>query len=196
MSATGRLSFKPRRPLRAAAAKATHLLWLLPLGWAAGLAWFAATLPAFKAVPPGMHVEGIVVLTGSPGRIRTGVDALKAGIGDRLLISGVNPELAGDVIRSALPADARLQACCIDLGRAARDTEGNAAEAVRWAQAHGFDSLAVVTSDWHMRRSLLEFDRLDHDLSIYPVPVQGEAGWPHLAKEYSKYLIARARAWL
>ncbi|MFQ5346885.1 MAG: YdcF family protein [Rhodothalassiaceae bacterium] len=161
--------------------------------WLAGLVWFVATEPDLPLLPADGRVDAVVVLTGSAGRIAAGLEVLKSGRARRMLVSGVDPELPLSALRPAIPADEDLFRCCIDLGRAARNTEGNAAEAVAWARAHGHRSLAVVTADWHMRRSLLEFARHPDAPRLYAIPVAGDAGLARLFLEYNKYLVAALR---
>lgn len=171
------------------------LLGVLAL-WAGGFLWFALALPRGAGLGEGAEVGGIVVFTGSPGRIDAGLAILAEGRGRRLLVSGVDPTLSTATIRAAIRADDRLFDCCIELGRAALDTEGNAAEAVAWARAGGFESLALVTSDWHVRRSMLEISRHDHRLVVHPVAVPSGARAGRLFLEYHKYLFAALRAFL
>lgn len=166
----------------------------LALLWLAGFGWFVVTLPvtpAWTSLPPQ---DAVVVLTGSRGRIAAGLAALEAGVADRMLISGADPALAPEVIESAILANAERAACCIELGQVALNTEGNAAEVIAWADTHGYHRIALITADWHMRRSLVEFRRHAHGLTLTPIPVRSEVGLPRLALEYSKYLIARLRA--
>lgn len=164
--------------------------------WLTGLLWFCLTIPVEQTLPDGENIDAIVVFTGSAGRIHAGLKALEAGVGERLLVSGVNPELAPALIRSTLPGDSRLVSCCIDLGRAARDTEGNAAEAVAWAQQRGYQTIMLVTADWHMRRSLVEMSRHKERPKLFAAPVKSDAPFSRLMIEYNKLLAAKGRALL
>src|SRR5664280_94201 len=51
------------------------------------------------------------------------------------------------------PLYSKFFTCCIDLDRSALNTFGNALETKRWAREHNFNSLIVVTSNWHMPRA-------------------------------------------
>ncbi|MDA8031137.1 MAG: YdcF family protein, partial [Alphaproteobacteria bacterium] len=62
-------------------------------------------------------------------------------------------------------------ACCITLGRSARDTRGNAAEADLWTRFHDIERVLLVTSDFHMHRALMEFSRRMPDVVFIPVSV-------------------------
>ena len=91
----------------------------------------------------------------------------------------------------------------IVLGHAADNTLGNARETAGWMQQEGYRSLRLVTSWYHMRRSLLEFERAMPDTRIIAEPVfaghEGEtwSGWFDVAlltvSEYDKYLATLVR---
>lgn len=156
------------------------------------------------ANPAPARADGIVVLTGTDQRIVEGARLLREGRAARMLVSGVNRRTSReDVHRISGLDDARF-ACCVDLGYEARDTAGNAEEARRWAQARGFRSLLVVTSNYHMPRSLLVFRIAMPGASFVPHPVPTKVmrptpWWLHvtttrvLLAEYLKFLPTAAR---
>jgi uncharacterized SAM-binding protein YcdF (DUF218 family) len=95
-------------------------------------------------------------------------------------------------------------ACCVDLGHAAVNTTGNAIETKRWVTDQGFRSVIVVTSNYHMPRTMAELRRSMPDVALVPFPVvtdkmRSEAWWssPPTAKllfsEYLKYIVAQVR---
>ncbi|HEY9056744.1 MAG TPA: YdcF family protein [Aurantimonas sp.] len=146
--------------------------------------------------------DGIVVLTGGALRIDQAIDLLKDGRGRRLLISGVNPGTSADTLARMTSTDLAWFECCVDIDRAALNTVGNAEIASRWAREHGFEDLILVTSDYHMPRSLREFERIDTLRSITPYAVQRDDLWPTnqlpnglgarvLVSEYIKLVAAR-----
>lgn len=145
------------------------------------------------------QADAVVVLTGGPGRVATAVTLLEAERGARLLISGVNPGSPVEDIAAAAGASEALFACCVDVGLEAADTVGNAAETARWAASRGYDSLIVVTSDYHMPRALLELQAAmpDTDLTAYAVPAP--APWSSASEarrwltEYFKYAAVFGR---
>ncbi|WP_170984222.1 YdcF family protein [Rhodoligotrophos defluvii] len=157
------------------------------------------------------RADGIVVLTGGAARISEALKLLHNGRAKRLLITGVNVATSREALRSQLDADKALFSCCVDLGREAVNTEGNAAEAAEWVREQNFASVILVTSNYHMPRSLIEFRRYLPDVTVIPYPVT--TGSPAtgsardmltdhtalrlVAIEYAKYLIALARmiAW-
>jgi uncharacterized SAM-binding protein YcdF (DUF218 family) len=129
--------------------------------WLYGLFAFVASLPD-HAEDPDHHTDAIVVPTGGSERLAEGVRLLIRGLAGKLFISGVNAQTRlVDLIASLPPGIEKpslaLVDCCIVLGHAADSTLGNAAETAAWMRAEGFHSLRLVTADYHMPRSLLEF---------------------------------------
>jgi uncharacterized SAM-binding protein YcdF (DUF218 family) len=117
---------------------------------------------------PVAHADGIVAMTGGAQRIGDAIDLLAQGYASRLLISGVNERTSREEIARFNPGQRRLFDCCVDLDYRARNTIGNAIETRRWAERNRFQSLIIVTSNYHMPRTLVE---LDHALpEIHKVP--------------------------
>jgi uncharacterized SAM-binding protein YcdF (DUF218 family) len=103
--------------------------------------------------------------------------------------------------KSGLPA--RLFECCVDVGYAAHDTTGNAYETKDWARGWRFAKLIIVTSSYHMPRSLTELGRAMPGVTLVPYPVvsqsfRNERWWMHagtarlLLSEYLKFLPSAA----
>ena len=92
------------------------------------------------------------------------------GVGKRLLISGVHPTTTKSDLKKLVHGGARFD-CCADLGFSAANTHGNAAEAAAWAKAHGFNSLVLVTANYHMPRAHAEFGAEMPDVRLEPYPV-------------------------
>jgi uncharacterized SAM-binding protein YcdF (DUF218 family) len=148
--------------------------------------------------------DGIVVLTGAASRIPDAIELLAAERGKRLLITGVHRATSASEIARLTPLYSKFFTCCIDLDRSALNTFGNALEARRWAREHNFNSLIVVTSNWHMPRAMAELSHQlpDATLIAYPVSsekVKNEPWWSSLETarflfaEYLKYLFALTR---
>jgi len=176
---------------------------LLFVLWLIGLIWFAAMLPHQVADPKG-ETDAIVVLTGGSGRLSQGLDLLSEKQARKLFVSGVYRGLdVTQLLRSGQQSPDEFQ-CCVTLGYEADDTEGNATETAAWMKAQKFKSLRLVTANYHMPRSMIEFRHAMPDIEIVPHPVFPETFkqddwwlWPGsaalLAREYSKYLIALVR---
>ena len=150
------------------------------------------------------RADAIVVLTGAEFRIAEGARLLQDERGKRLLISGVNPRVTrADLLRiTQLPAE-QLD-CCVDVDTKALDTRGNARETHAWTHQRGYRSLILVTSNFHMPRSITEFALAMPEVTVIPHPVvprgfPDEAWWLHvgtarlLLSEYLKFLPAALR---
>lgn len=173
--------------------------------WLAGLLAFADRIERMTPpVDPG-RADGIVVLTGaSDARINEALHLLSAGRGERLLVSGVNRQVQRGELREVTAGSNRLFDCCVDLGFEAEDTIGNAQETAAWAAAKRYDSLIVVTSDYHVPRAMLEIRGQMRDAELIPYPVatpslNADSWWRtglgqrRMIVEYSKYLAVLVR---
>jgi len=171
---------------------------------AVGFGLFVWTLPSAREPLPAVAAEdGIVVPTGGPQRIGTGV-ALLAESGARLLITGINPDVSLDAVLAE--AGQPRPACCLDLDRSAVNTAGNADAASKWAARHDLRRIHLVTSWYHMPRSRLLFTRALPGITIIPHPVFASAphgerwwlapgGWRVVLVEYGKYVWALFSPW-
>jgi uncharacterized SAM-binding protein YcdF (DUF218 family) len=139
------------------------------LVYAAGFLLFVSSLPRKPSGP--LHGDAIVALTGGGARLDTAVALFEGGTGKRLLISGVNSITTKAELKKINHGGPRFD-CCVDLGRDAADTHGNAIETAQWANAHGYKSLIVVTAGYHMPRSLTEFSSALPDVELVPYPVE------------------------
>jgi uncharacterized SAM-binding protein YcdF (DUF218 family) len=116
--------------------------------------------------------DGVVALTGGSGlRIYAGVDLVSEGKGERLLISGVHRDVDMATIADLAGGPLETYGCCVDIGYAADSTIGNARETADWAAERRYNTLLIVTSDYHMPRSLvlLEREMPDTELIAWPV---------------------------
>jgi uncharacterized SAM-binding protein YcdF (DUF218 family) len=148
--------------------------------------------------------DGIVVLTGGDLRLETGAKLMSEGRAKRLLISGVNRKVTREEMQRLLGLDTKTFNCCVDLGYEALDTVGNADETRTWAMNNGYTKLIIVTSRYHMPRSLAELALVMPRVTLIPYAVTPRrfpetAWWLHttttrvLISEYLKFLPAVAR---
>ncbi len=179
---------------------------VLVLIWTIGLFAFADRVRGFTPAPEPARADAIVALTGpSAERVNAAIRLLEQDKGRRVLISGVNREVRRQELRALTPGSNRLFNCCVDLGFEAEDTTGNAQEIAAWAEAKGYDSLIVVTSDYHMPRALTEIRAAAPGIELTPYAVEtpslDNSRWwraavtaRRMTLEYMKYLVALARA--
>lgn len=187
-----------RRPLAWLLAFALSLV----LAWLAGLVWFAERVSRMEPQPGS--TDAIVVLTGGSERVAEGVTLLAAGSARLLFVSGVPEGVTPQAVLDGAGAGSMSLLPSIVLGHSAQDTIGNAAETAAWARREGVASLRLVTANYHMPRSLIEFRRALPGVAILPHPVFPERfkdrewwRWPGtltlMVREYGKYLLALAR---
>jgi uncharacterized SAM-binding protein YcdF (DUF218 family) len=191
------------RALRRAAFGAAIVLCFAALASIAGFFGFVNSLDRAERDPPGA-ADAIVALTGGAQRIGDAIELLGRGFGTRLLITGVNERTSREEIARLSPGQRRLVECCVDLDYRARNTVGNAEETRRWVRENGFKSLIVVTSNYHMPRTMAELDYALPQIRKVPHPVVTRAvdpgGWwaslsatRLLASEYAKYVMVAIR---
>ena len=178
-----------------------------------GALWFSGFLLYCVAIPSMVmdaktKTDGIVVLTGGAERLVVGINLLKQGMGHELLVSGVAEGVNKPAILQTLnfqqqPSPTLLD-CCITLGHEALSTADNAKESYRWLSSRQMQSLRLVTANYHINRSLLEFRRIMPEIRIiahpvFPEEVLNPYWFIHpstlwlLINEYHKTLVAFCR---
>jgi uncharacterized SAM-binding protein YcdF (DUF218 family) len=157
-------------------------LWLLG---------FAVFMLSIGHPVDGQKTDAIVVLTGGSGRIDRGLAVLQAGDARRMLVSGVDPDVRPREFAAEYKIGRKTFSCCVDLGWQAVDTRSNAEETADWVKRHGYKSVRLVTSDWHMPRAKLELSHALSDVELVGDAVRSQPGLPMLFREYHKYLLRR-----
>jgi uncharacterized SAM-binding protein YcdF (DUF218 family) len=165
-----------------------RLIAALVIVWLLGFAWFAAALP--QPAPASEKTDVIVVPTGGAGRIERGLAMLRAHAASKLFVSGVDREVRPREFAAEYKVTPTEMACCVVLGFAALDTRGNALETASWIESGHFDSLRLVTSDWHMRRSAGELDEVLPKVRLVEDAVPSEPSLKTLFLEYHKLLAS------
>ena len=144
-------------------------------------------------------VDAIVAWTGGEYLIQTAFSLLEKQKGDRLLISGINPAVQPNTFLSQINSEMKDK---IALGYQATTTKENAIETAEWLTKNPAKSILLVTSFYHMPRSLLEFKHILPHTTVYPYSI-----WPkdftesvawihtrsayHLFVEYHKFLFVK-----
>ena len=178
---------------------------IVALIWLVGLFAFAHRVRELTPADDPAPADAIVALTGpSAERVNAAIRLLEQGKGERVLISGVNRDVRRRELRELVPGSSRLFNCCVDLGFEAEDTVGNAQEIAAWARDKDYHSLIVVTSDYHMPRSLVEIRGQLPGVKLIPyavsTPSLDNACWwraavtaRRMTLEYMKYLAVLGR---
>ena len=168
---------------------------LLIILYALGFFLFSITLAG--PASSDARSDAIVAITGGEGRIEQGIAMLEEKRGKRMLVAGADPSVTKRDLVHRLGGKRRLVDCCVDLGSESVDTRSNAEEAKRWIAKRHYNSVRLITSDWHMRRAEYEFRRqLGDDVTIVPDAVRSEPRFITLFGEYNKYLLRRLAVWL
>ena len=164
---------------------------LLFLVWAIGFLWFVVALP--RPADEAVRTDAVIVPTGGAGRIARGLEVLDKGLAEKLLVSGVDPEVKPGEFAAEFGVSDEEMACCVTLGHDAVDTRSNAAETAKWVARNEVRSLRLVTTDWHMRRTAGELDRaLPDNVTVIRDAVPSQPQFATLFLEYHKLLASRA----
>ncbi len=168
--------------------------------WSGGLVWYLVQIHSYENGQDETRTDVIVVLTGGSQRIITGLELLAKNYGRQLFISGVDKNIGVNGLLQAKGYPPNL-AENVHLGYKAANTCENAKEVVEWMQANGYQSLRLVSSNYHMQRSLVEFDSEQANFKIIPHSVSPElffkTEWKWkiesmsvVLTEYNKFLMA------
>jgi uncharacterized SAM-binding protein YcdF (DUF218 family) len=168
-------------------------LWI---GGGLTFAYIALTAPQSTS-----KSDALIVLTGGAHRVETAFNLLIDGKAGNLLISGV---YEGNTIKDLVMASALLNTdqnkilnhCCITLDFNAHSTAQNATESIKWMIKNDYKSAIIVTSDYHITRSKLHFNRLkpdDINLNYYSVTEKQNIFsyhyWQNIFTEYHKFMV-------
>ncbi len=99
----------------------------------------------------GARYDAIVVLTGGSGRVDAGLELLRDGHGNILVISGVARDATLDTI--FVSGLGELESYSIVLDKRSKSTYENAMELRRIIHKNEFESILLVTSTYHMQRA-------------------------------------------
>ena len=166
-----------------------RLVALVVVSWTLGFALFAILLPQPAAL---VRTDAVVVPTGAQGRIARGMDMIATGRARRMLITGVDRQVKPAELAAAQRVSPKIIACCVDLGREASDTRSNGIETATWMRRNRYQSVRLVTTDWHMRRAQFELERaLGSEITVVPDAVRSNASLAVRVREYNKYLFRR-----
>ncbi len=171
-----------------------RLVALVLILWVLGFVLYTMTLARPLA---GNPTDAVVVLTGGKGRIDRGIALIEGHLARRMLISGAAPGVRPIDLSLQYKTPIGLFTCCVDIGHEAVDTRSNGDETARWVKQHGYKSVRLVTSDWHMARAKMELGAaLGGDVTVVADGVTGDASLGMLLVEYNKLLLRRVALWL
>lgn len=181
--------------------KQLAFILFLALLWFAGFLAFNHRINNFK-IGNEEKADAIIVLTGGRNRLSEAVKLLNAGKAGKMFISGV----AKDTSLSALQKRKDVEVFNsenVTLDKKSTNTVENAIEAAQWVKKQKIRSIYLVTSNYHMPRSMVEFRYYSPKLEIISYPVFSEKvtkewwksrhSFALLAGEYNKFLYVLVR---
>ncbi len=172
------------------------ILGIVCLVWFCGLIIFLNKIPIYQPQVNNI-ADAAIVLTGGDKRIEEGVKILQEHKVKKMFITGVNQRIRN---KKEIPYIEELNKVHnIEIGREALTTNGNALEAKEWIQQNNIKTIKLVTANYHMPRSVLEFKHHLPDISIESHPVFPDkfdiSKWWYdkntltlVLKEYTKYI--------
>lgn len=178
------------------------LIFISFVGWSLGLLCFTNNIQQ-NTLLSDHPTDAIIVLTGGAERVTTGLTLLSRGLTQRLFISGVHEDVKIKDLLSqiSLTEQKRINPTAIELGYAAANTMQNAQETAEWVQKNHIQTLRLVTANYHMPRSLVEFSQHLPHTHIIPHPISPKNfheerwwEWPGtfelIIREYHKFIGA------
>lgn len=151
------------------------------------------------------RTDAIVVLTGGKNRIDVAKKLFNDGFAEKLFISGVSKEVSlDDIIK---PDDVLIvYKNNIEIGQEATNTVENAIEVDNWVDKNNISSIRLVTSNYHMPRSIEEIKSINGKIRIIIHPVFSEniskkwwttkSTFKFIASEYNKFLFSYIKNWI
>ena len=153
----------------------------------------------------------VVILTGGTNRIKEGFEVIykldkKSITNLNVLVSGTGKGFSKLSLQEKLNPnfDLRLIECCVKLDSVSQNTYSNAVETSKWVSKNNIKEILLITSNYHIPRSILEFQNKMPNLKIlyYPIiPKKHQINkwlksfetFSLIFIEYCKYIIANVR---
>ncbi len=151
----------------------------------------------YKQVNFHYQTDGIAVLTGGKGRISLGLDLFNKNKNLKLIISGVDKKVSD---KSIIPYDLKNKGS-ITIDKESRSTYQNAKIINKWASKYKLQNVSIITSYYHMPRSMMLIQSLTPTINFYAYPVEKKISnkisfrdkilyYFFLTEEYIKYLVS------
>lgn len=163
------------------------VICLLLLVWAIGSYLAPDDLAKCKGLVPSAKdgcatADAIVALSGgdTPARADEAITLYKNGWAGILVFSGAAADKSGPsnaAVMKQQAIDAGIDPNVILVEETSETTTENAAETVSLFKKHNITSAILVTSGYHERRALLEFDRRTLDVEVRAHPVPTDKQW-------------------
>lgn len=137
--------------------------------------------------------NNVVVLTGGKNRISKALKLICSKHKPKnIFISGV---YAKTRLIDILPNN-NSDGVDVFLGKDSKNTKENAEEVCRWMKRHNVNEMLLITSDYHMRRSICELKKNDSNLIINSCAVKSNMNFDFLKNcfmEFHKWIYCYCR---
>ena len=128
---------------------------------------------------PNPENTNIVILTGGTNRIKDGFDIInkfdeKSKYTIKILVSGTGKGFTKLSIKNMLSPDfdLKLIKCCVELDAISQNTYSNAKQTLKWSTKNNIKEFILITSNYHMPRSILEFKNKMPNIRILTYPIK------------------------
>ena len=162
------------------------VLWLFGFGLFLG---FIEQQRLRLTTPWVEHLDTLVVFTGGAGRVDKGLLYLQQYPNLDVLISGVHPKVSlVDLLGGRTFDGAQLERLHLD--HQALTTRENVKQTKAWLGAREVKEVGLITSDYHVLRSLYLFKVYAPHIKVTVLPVRSDPPFDFLWREYHKLLVA------
>ncbi|MFV0626982.1 MAG: YdcF family protein [Alphaproteobacteria bacterium] len=164
--------------------------------WFIGFAIFSHRIYDLR-IDKDSKTDAIVVLTGGKYRLHEAMVLLNENLAEKLFISGVDKKISLQKIIDINNIE-NIHFEKVQIGNEATNTVENAIEVDNWIKKNNIKSIRLVTSNYHMFRSIQEISAKNKNVQIIAHPVftdnltknwwQDWHSFYFLASEYNKFL--------
>ena len=151
----------------------------------------------YNQVSFNYETDGIAVLTGGKGRINLGLELFNKNRNLKLIISGVDKKVSDG---SIIPNNLKNKSS-ITIDKVSESTYQNAKVIKKWTTKYKLQNVTIITSYYHMPRSMMLIQSLTPTINFYAYPVEKNISnkgsfrenilyYFFLTEEYIKYLVS------
>lgn len=153
-----------------------------------GFAYFYSLLPKEGTAASG-NVDVLVVFTGGSKRIDYAKGLVKDGYEGSVLITGVDERVTKEALLHDVPTNLHNH---FTIDYTAKTTLDNVGVVQLWLANTSSKSIGLVTSYYHMPRSLMLLNRVEGFANVTPFPVfPEEVPLSFMLREYHKFVLTQ-----
>ena len=151
----------------------------------------------YNQVSFNYKTDGIAVLTGGKGRINLGLELFNKNKNLKLIISGVDKKVS----EASIIPNSFKNKYSITIDKESESTYQNAKIINKWTSKYKLQNVTIITSYYHMPRSMMLIQLLTPNINFYAYPVEKKISnksslrenslyYFFLTEEYIKYLVS------